>query len=347
MRPTSRYLIEIKNEKSHAQFNLAGTTPPTTRRTNWKIAYKSEESARSPILKDLKDQIARLTGALQKEIAVTPGSAQALLQVLAALTHPGDTVLIERPCYEPFVAAAKFLGLKVVHFKRTGNFQTDYSTLKTKIRGIKAILISNPHCPMGWLYSAREIQALAALGKPVIVDEVYLPHFANRAASLTGQPLKNIISISGLSKTLGLSNLRLGWVKATSDRIVAVDQIGYHFHVDMPLSPLQFAGLALKNWSSILNELEKPMEVNRARMREFERRHPGTLSHNFETGNFVGLRIPKVFRSGKGFAAALLNQSVAVRAGEEFGAEKYVRMNIMLAPKEFSKALAVIENYYG
>jgi aspartate/methionine/tyrosine aminotransferase len=345
MRPYSHYLEEIKSESISARYNLGGSTPPI--KADWKrktLEISQEESWKSPYLKSLKTKLADMAGVSVDRIAICPGGSQAAFQVLAAITHPGDTILLETPVYEPFVSAAKFLGLKVRHFKRNGNFEQEIEEIRTKAKGCKIALISNPHCPSGHTYSSLQLNKISRVIK-LVLDEVFLPIFTGGKITLVES--KGIISLGGLSKSVGLSSLRIGWVIADSKTVRSVSLIGYNLHIDMPTASIQIADACLDQWNILLKDNLELADENRRIVLEFSARNPGFVPINPLSGHFFTLKIPKKFKSGRSFAKALLKNSVWVRPGEDFQMNGYVRVGLLIPNHDFLQAFKTIESYYG
>src|SRR5262249_40416279 len=54
----------------------------------------------------------------QASVVSSIGTSMANYMALAATTEPGDEILVEHPFYEPMVSSARYLGLRVSHFRR-------------------------------------------------------------------------------------------------------------------------------------------------------------------------------------------------------------------------------------
>jgi aspartate/methionine/tyrosine aminotransferase len=344
MRPYSKYLEEIKSESINARYNLGGSTPPA--RTDWKrktFEISQEESWKSPYLESVKMKLADMAGVSVKQVAICPGGSQAAFQTLAAITRPGDTILLETPVYEPFMAAAKFLSLKVRHFKRSGDFEKEIEEIRTKARGCKVALISNPHCPSGHLYSSVQLKKISHIIK-LVVDEVFLPIFTGGKITLTDG--RGMVSLGGLSKSIGLSSLRIGWVIADSKTARDIPLVGYNLHIDMPTAPLQIADQCLDHWSELLEDNLKLADENRKIVLEFDAKNPGLIPIRPSSGHFFTMKIPKNFKSDRGFANALLKKSVWVRPGEDFQMKGFVRVGLLIPSSDFAEAFKRIDSFY-
>jgi aspartate/methionine/tyrosine aminotransferase len=133
---------------------------------------------------------------------------------LAGLIGPGDEVLIEHPVYEPLVAAARFLGGEVRHFRRQGpDFALDPAAVSAEITSrTSLIILTNLHNPTGNLADTATLEAIGALGPRVLVDEVYLD--AAPGEHTAAQLGEAFVCTASLTKVYGLSGLRCGWILA-------------------------------------------------------------------------------------------------------------------------------------
>ena len=66
----------------------------------------------------LLEAIAARYGVSPGQVVTAPGTSGANFLAFAALVGPGDEVLVERPTYEPLLAALGFLGARIERFER-------------------------------------------------------------------------------------------------------------------------------------------------------------------------------------------------------------------------------------
>lgn len=172
----------------------------------------------------LVDAIARRYGVPADRVATAGGCSGANFLALAAILDAGDEMLIERPAYDPLIAAAKMLGARIRFFER--RFEESYALDVERIAAsvgpmTRVIVISDPHNPTGALASEESLAALEKLaahaGIPVLVDEVYQDTvLENRPpAAATRSPF--FISTNSLTKSYGLASLRCGWALASPE----------------------------------------------------------------------------------------------------------------------------------
>lgn len=150
-------------------------------------------------------------------VVVTLGSSAALLLVFAALTDPGDGVLLSDPgypCYSRFVQA---LGgaPRWLPVGRKTRFQPAPELVGEAWRhDVRALVVNSPSNPAGTLYPEEWWPQLAeAVGDrmAVVSDEIY--HglvYEGRARSVL-EYLPDGIVVSGFSKLFAMTGWRLGY----------------------------------------------------------------------------------------------------------------------------------------
>lgn len=157
-------------------------------------------------------------------VTIANGAAGANFLAFLGLIEPGDDVLVERPGYDPLMAAAQVAGANVVHFDRSWDkgFALDPYVVRTALTPrTKLIVISNAHNPSGSLASRDALEQVGvmaeAIGALVLVDEVYAE--AQHTNTPPPPPAATFgpvfVSTNSLTKAYGLAGLRCGWVLAS------------------------------------------------------------------------------------------------------------------------------------
>lgn len=115
----------------------------------------------------------------EKEIVVTIGSTEAMVDTLFALTNPGDKVILFSPYFENYRAQAIMAGCEPVFVPLVPpDFGFDANVLEDAFKqGAKAILVCNPSNPSGKVFTCDELKIIADLCVKydvyAIMDEVY------------------------------------------------------------------------------------------------------------------------------------------------------------------------------
>lgn len=106
-----------------------------------------------------------------------------VVEILRAVTRPGDRVIVMPPVYPPFYDTVEEAGAVVERVP----LQADASGWRIDLEGVEAalaggarsILLCNPHNPTGTAHSAESLAALAQLaerhGATVVSDEIHAP----------------------------------------------------------------------------------------------------------------------------------------------------------------------------
>jgi cystathionine beta-lyase len=159
--------------------------------------------------------------AIEKEwICFSPGIVPALNFCTLAFTRAGDSIIVQPPVYFPFFSAVESHGRNLIHnrlIESEGKWIMDYNSLIAGINSkTKMIIISNPHNPVGRVWSPEELINLAEICLKnnilIISDEIHcdlvLPGFNHTPmASLSEEIAANTITLIAPSKTFNLAGL--------------------------------------------------------------------------------------------------------------------------------------------
>jgi cystathionine beta-lyase len=165
--------------------------------------------------------IARHNWKIEKDwICFSPGIVPALNFCTLAFTKPGDKVIVQPPVYFPFFSAVESHGRKLVYNKlieQDGKWIMDFESLVNAIDSeTKMIIISNPHNPVGRVWSQGELEQLAGICMKnnilMLSDEIHcdliLPGYSHTPlASLSEKIADLTVSCISPSKTFNLAGL--------------------------------------------------------------------------------------------------------------------------------------------
>ncbi len=156
-------------------------------------------------------------------ITLCPGIVPALNVAVLAYSEPSDKVVIQPPVYTPFFAAITDHKRLVVEnpLKETNGYYTmDFDHLETRFKdGAKLLILSNPHNPVGRVYTKPELDALALLTSKysitVISDEIHsdiiMPGSKHIPfASISEETANRTITFIAPSKTFNVAGLSTG-----------------------------------------------------------------------------------------------------------------------------------------
>ena len=145
----------------------------------------------------------------------------ALELMLAHFLPPGTAVVLPTPAYMPFRPLLELHGHRVVevpHLLRDGRWRMDLDGISAALAGgAGLVLLCNPHNPLGRVFEADELQALAevveAHGARVFSDEIHAPVVYPGArhlpyASVSAAAARHSVTALSASKGWNLAGLK-------------------------------------------------------------------------------------------------------------------------------------------
>jgi alanine-synthesizing transaminase len=151
-------------------------------------------------------------------ILLTSSTSEAYSYLFKLLCDPGDEVLVPRPSYPLFEHLARFEGVRLRSYSLAydGAWHIDIDALfRAKTERSRAVLVVSPNNPTGSFLSPDELTAFERLGLPLIADEVFAGYTMAHASRCPASALEAsgilVFSLGGLSKLIGLPQLKLAW----------------------------------------------------------------------------------------------------------------------------------------
>ncbi|WP_054758284.1 pyridoxal phosphate-dependent aminotransferase [Methylomonas koyamae] len=154
------------------------------------------------------------------QVMVTAGSNMAFLNVIMAISNPGDEIILPMPYYFNQEMAIQMLGCVVVPVPTREDYQLDLDALQAVITPkTRAIVTVSPNNPSGAVYPEKDLRVVNALcqqhGLYHISDEAYEYFTYDGAAHFSPASLvdaaEHTISLYSLSKAYGFASWRVGY----------------------------------------------------------------------------------------------------------------------------------------
>jgi len=169
------------------------------------------------------------------EILVTTGATLGIYCALMALLDEGDEVLLPDPIYDAYLSPIALAGGRPVPVRSTiqdGRFVLTAEALASSVTSrTRAILLNNPWNPVGTVFQAAELHAIADLvlrrRLVLISDEIYEAityedHRHVSPSALSSELRAQAILINSLSKTYAMTGWRVGYCAAPAPMIQAM-----------------------------------------------------------------------------------------------------------------------------
>ena len=163
------------------------------------------------------------------QIMLTASTSEAYAWLFKLLCDPGDEVLVPRPSYPllDYLAALESVVVKQYPLRYHEGWWLDFEDLERAITPrTRALVLVNPNNPTGSYLKSNELDQLNALCSKydlaIISDEVFsgysLCEDSTRIATLVGNSSTLTFCLNGLSKLIGLPQMKLGWMIASGPR---------------------------------------------------------------------------------------------------------------------------------
>jgi aspartate/methionine/tyrosine aminotransferase len=278
----------------------------------------------------LREAIARYNDVPAAEVVPAIGTTQALWLAFAALTSPGDDVLVEAPGYQPLTCIAEGVGARVVPFERAAGegFALDPDRIaRAMTPRTRLVVVTSLHNPTGVRTSDAVLREAARVaeagGARLLVDEVYAPFDAlvDAAGVFRGSARKlapNVVAVSSLTKCYGLGNQRVGWLLGPADVVARADDAmtAGCGHLPLPHAHLGVHAFARLGW--LAERARAVLAGKRERVAAFVASQGWAWSAPAE-GLFGFVRIPGAGDLTPIIEAAAREREVLVAAGSFFG----------------------------
>jgi DNA-binding transcriptional MocR family regulator len=155
-----------------------------------------------------------------EQIVLTSGASHALDLALRVVVAPGDTLLVEEPCFYALFAQLRQMQIPFATVPRNAD-GLDLEALESTVRQHKpkAILVNSVlHNPTGGTLATHNAHRILSIAEEydmqIIEDDIYGDFYEGRSFRLANlDQLKRVAYIGGFSKTVAAS-LRVGFIAA-------------------------------------------------------------------------------------------------------------------------------------
>jgi aspartate/methionine/tyrosine aminotransferase len=155
----------------------------------------------------------------RNEVCVTAGTQEGLFAIFQAFVEAGDEVLVPNPGFVSYATLATMCGANVVTYDlEPPDWTLDADALLAKVTPrTKLIIVNSPSNPLGAGIDEATLRKIAGAGCLVVADEVYRELWYDAPPPSMAGMGNNVIVINGLSKSHGMTGLRLGWILADAE----------------------------------------------------------------------------------------------------------------------------------
>jgi aspartate/methionine/tyrosine aminotransferase len=173
----------------------------------------------------------------RREIVITSGEGDAMLDALFCLTDPGDEVILTDPTYAGMLNRVRLVGAvpRLVPLRvADGEWRLDLDALQGAVTDrTRVVFLNNASFPSGWVASDQE---WAAVGSICRERDIWLLYWGGFEGVLfDGRPVRHPAALPGMrdrTVTVGAPSLeqrmiawRIGWVVAPGELVDDVSRV--------------------------------------------------------------------------------------------------------------------------
>jgi alanine-synthesizing transaminase len=299
-------------------------------------------------------------------IVMTASTSEAYSLLFKLLCDPGDAVLAPTPSYPLVEHLTGLDGVHLEHYSLDfhGRWTIDVDGLRQQLWGdqkrTRAVIMINPNNPTGSTATPSELRTVAALARKhdvaLISDEVFADYSMNGAAhtSVLAQEEALSFALGGLSKSIGLPQVKLGWIGVGGPKGLvceALDRLETICDAYLSVStPVQLAApRLLTTGAQIRAQIQARVRGNYAALTDIASKYPACSVLPVEAGWYAVCQVPAV-DSEEAIVLALLDSiSVLVHPGYffDFEREAFLVVSLLPHPEVFSPALQMLFREIG
>jgi alanine-synthesizing transaminase len=313
----------------------------------------------------VSDDFARRGATIPPErVVLTASTSDGYSVLFKLLCDPGDSVLAPRPSY-PLVEHLTDLDavlLEPYRLEFHGTWSVDVAgiaesirTASTDGRRIRAIILISPNNPTGSILKPAEAQAIASLARDhdlaLIVDEVFADYpFGSSPSSIT-TPEALTFRLGGLSKTVGLPQLKLGWIGVGGPATLvddAMDRLETICDTYLSVStPVQVAAPdLLREGAAIRVQIQERVRANLDSVKAIAAAYPQCSVLTPDGGWYAVIQVPAI-KSEETIVLDLLDRAgILVHPGYFFDFEREAFLVVSLLP-EPAIFCSAVEELFG
>ncbi len=165
----------------------------------------------------MRSLIAGRIGVRDEQVVLGQGATGVILQVLHAVTSPGDRMVLTSPTFDGYPIFAQMARLVPVTVPLDEHGHHDLDAMADAARDARVVVLCRPHNPTGTLESVADVERFlqrVPRDTVVLLDEAYI-EFVEPEHRLDGpalvQRFPNVVVLRTFSKAYGLAGLRIGY----------------------------------------------------------------------------------------------------------------------------------------
>ncbi len=289
-------------------------------------------------------------------IVLTASTSEAYASLFKLLCDPGDEILVPHPSYPLFDLLTRLdaVAARPYDLDPHAGWVIDRASVERATGDrARALLVVSPNNPTGsWLRRADRDWLVAHCrdaGMALVSDEVFADYPLSPrpdACSLAGDAGVLTFTLGGLSKSIGLPQVKLAWIVTSGPAGEVAEALArLELIADTYLSvstPVQLAvRRLLAGGAAVRRVIRDRIRANLDTLRAEATRHPAVSIVEPEGGWSVVVRVPSTAPEETIVLRALDDIGVLVHPGYffDFPTEAYLVMSLLPEPEDFANGI--------
>ncbi|HEV3139860.1 MAG TPA: pyridoxal phosphate-dependent aminotransferase [Vicinamibacterales bacterium] len=291
-------------------------------------------------------------------IVLTSSTSDAYSWLFKLLTNAGDDVLVPRPSYPLFehLTRLDLVATRAYDLEYHGAWSIDFASVERAMTAAtRAMLLVTPNNPTGSFVSREDLDRLAAICAPrgvaLVADEVFADYeLEPGAASAAGRvsARKDVLSfaLGGLSKAVGLPQVKLGWIAVSGSASIvsdALDRLEVICDAYLSVStPAQVAAPSLlQRGAAVRHQIVERVRANYRALQSAAAATPSCRALRSDGGWYAVLQVPTLQPEEDLVVSLLTAAGVLTHPGYffDFPRESYLVVSLLPPPPVFADGI--------
>ena len=297
-----------------------------------------------------------------RQLLVTPGSNQAFMVTMMTILDPGDEVAIASPYYFNHHMAIELCRgvVREIPLSEENGFQMTLEDVESVLTPqTKAVVIISPNNPTGTVYDPEEVVAIARSlterGIYVITDDAYEVFCYDGARHVSPMAVVEsselLITLGSLSKTLGMTGWRIGYIAADPGLITQALKVQDATAICAPIVAQVAAVAALEQMPAYPQSMIEELNERRDLLQSVVDESPALHWHRTDGALFALVRADTVGGDRRELESNLLERAhVLTVPGRAFGTQwsDFIRVSYGCSPRDrYEEALERVARFFG
>ena len=298
---------------------------------------------------------------------LTASTSEAYSLLFKLLCDPGDIVLAPRPSYPLIEHLTELDAVALEHYSLEfrGRWTVDIDGLQEILkaqreRPIRAIIMISPNNPTGSVVTNSELRALASLARQhdlaLISDEVFADYSIAGAQGTSALETCDVLTfaLGGLSKTVGLPQVKLGWIGVSGPTALvttAMDRLETISDAYLSVStPVQVAAPdLLETGAQVRAQIQRRVRNNFKVLLDAASTFPSCSVLPVEAGWYAVIQVPAITPEEELVLDLLERAGILVHPGYffDFEREAFLVISLLPEPASFSSAVQTLFHEIG